>query len=195
MSSYTKLALSFFRSGVLGYGGGPSVIPLIHYETVTKYGWMDGDEFAEVLALANALPGPIATKMAAYIGYRVAGVIGATVAILAHIFLTVVVLIALLGSLYALKGSHVVQGMIAGVKPVIAVMLAVMAYEFFVKSWKVSKVAAVIMTVISFVALQLLNIHPAIVIVVFMLYAVVQSTRAAKVKKRQQTNKGEVTSL
>ena len=66
-----QLFLAFFRVGMLGYGGGPSSIPLVHQEVVKKYGWMDDDEFADVLALGNTLPGPIATKMAGYIGYRV----------------------------------------------------------------------------------------------------------------------------
>ena len=68
--------MAFFRVGILGYGGGPSSIPLVHKEVVDKYKWMDTDEFGDVLALGNALPGPIATKMAGYIGYRVGGILG-----------------------------------------------------------------------------------------------------------------------
>jgi chromate transporter len=62
-----QLFFAFFRVGMLGYGGGPSSIPLVHKEVVEKYKWMNDDEFADVLALGNALPGPIATKMAGYI--------------------------------------------------------------------------------------------------------------------------------
>jgi len=60
--------LAFFRVGMLGYGGGPASIPLVHKEVVDKYKWMNEDDFSDVLALANTLPGPIATKMAGYIG-------------------------------------------------------------------------------------------------------------------------------
>lgn len=66
----------FFRVGMLGFGGGPSSIPLVHKEVVEKYKWMNDDEFSDVLALGNALPGPIATKMAGYIGFRVGGFLG-----------------------------------------------------------------------------------------------------------------------
>ena len=61
---YVEIFLAFFIPGIVGYGGGPASIPLIEYEVVERYGWLTVDEFAEVLALGNALPGPIATKMA-----------------------------------------------------------------------------------------------------------------------------------
>ena len=48
--------MAFFRVGILGFGGGPSAIPIVKKEVVDRYGWMDADEFADVLALANALP-------------------------------------------------------------------------------------------------------------------------------------------
>jgi len=65
------LFMAFCRVGLLGFGGGPSAIPLFHQEVVRKYGWMDEEEFGDTLALANTLPGPIATKLAGYIGYKV----------------------------------------------------------------------------------------------------------------------------
>ena len=49
---------------------------------------IDDDEFGEILAIANALPGPIATKMAAYLGFKLKGTLGAVVATLAHILPT-----------------------------------------------------------------------------------------------------------
>jgi chromate transporter len=58
------------RVGIFGYGGGPSVIPLIQKEAVGAK-WMTAEEFTAALAMGNALPGPIATKMSAYIGYKV----------------------------------------------------------------------------------------------------------------------------
>lgn len=166
--SYKQLIVAFARSGVLGYGGGPSVIPLIRYEAVENYKWMNDEEFGDILAMANALPGPIATKMAAYIGYRVNGVWGATVAILAHILPSVLAMVLLLSLLYKLKGSQVVKGMISAIGPVIGVMLAVMTYEFVVKSkkamgWK----NAGLLLVLALVLLEALGIHPALVIVIF----------------------------
>ncbi len=73
---YWQLFLAFFIPNIVGYGGGPAIIPLIENEVVGTYGWMTHQQFAETLALGNALPSPIATKMAGYIGYAIAGVGG-----------------------------------------------------------------------------------------------------------------------
>ena len=51
-----------FVSNILGYGGGPASIPLIQKEVVDRYHWLTVKEFSEMLAIGNALPGPIATK-------------------------------------------------------------------------------------------------------------------------------------
>lgn len=91
---------------------------------------MSEEEFGEVLALANTLPGPIATKMAAYIGYKVKGNIGAVVAILTHVLPSVIAMLGLLGVLYSFSHSPIVGGMVQGVTPVIGFMLAEMAYRF-----------------------------------------------------------------
>jgi chromate transporter len=191
--SYKELFIGFARSGVLGYGGGPSVIPLIRYEAVEKYKWMEDEEFGDVLALANALPGPIATKMATYIGYRVKGTWGAVVAVLSHIIPTVIAIIALLGVLYGLGQSSVIKGMITAVGPVIGMMLAVMAYQFFQKSWKGQGIASsVIFIAISLVALQLLGIHPAIVISIFILFAFIKVFLKSKSRQSDQMEKKRV---
>ena len=73
MKKQLDIFIAFFRSGILGFGGGPASIPLVHKEVVGNFGWMTDDEFADVLSIGNTLPGPIATKMAGYIGYRVGG--------------------------------------------------------------------------------------------------------------------------
>jgi len=73
---------AFFIPSILGYGGGPPIIPLLQAEVVDHYGWMTLEQFGDVLALGNALPSPIATKLAGYIGYQVAGIPRAIVAVL-----------------------------------------------------------------------------------------------------------------
>ncbi|MFB9274985.1 chromate transporter [Cohnella cellulosilytica] len=182
---YAQLAWAMGKTGILGYGGGPSVIPLIRHEAVVKCRWMNDDEFGETLAIANALPGPIATKMAAYLGYREKGVLGAIVAILAHILPSCVAMIALLSFVNFLSHSPVVQGMIAAVMPVIAVMLGVMAYEFAKKAYQgLGRGMVVVFCAISFLLLQVVPIHPAIVIALFLAYGAVHYRVLDKFKKK-----------
>ena len=157
---------------MLGFGGGPSSIPLVHQEVVKKYGWMDDDEFGDTLALANTLPGPIATKMAGYVGYRVAGIWGCLNALITSVIPTVVLMVAFLGLLQAYKDIPWVQHMSASVVPVVAVMLAVMTWDFIKKSgetlgWKI----ALVLIVAAGILIEVLHVHPAIVILGCMAYA------------------------
>ncbi|EIM07220.1 chromate transporter [Planococcus antarcticus DSM 14505] len=156
---------AFFRVGLLGFGGGPAAIPLFHREAVINYKWMTEDEFGDTLALGNTMPGPIATKMAGYIGYRVNGIIGCLVALAASVVPTVVLMIILLGILQKYKDLEWVNSMSAAVVPVVGVMLAVMTWDFFQKSGKALGIGrAILFTAIAIILLEFLNIHPAIVI-------------------------------
>lgn len=160
------LFLAFFRVGLLGFGGGPAAIPLFHREAVINYHWMTEDEFGDTLALGNTMPGPIATKMAGYIGYRVNGVMGCLVALVATVVPTVVLMIILLGILQKYKNLEWVNSMSAAVVPVVGVMLALMTWDFFQKSGKSLGVGrAILFTAIAAVFLEVLHIHPALVIV------------------------------
>lgn len=191
LQPYKELAIGMVRTGILGYGGGPSVIPLIRYEAVIRYKWMEDEEFGETLALANALPGPIATKMAAYLGYKRKGVSGAIVSVLAHILPSSIAIVALLGVMYTLKDSKYIAGMIAAVRPVIVVMLGIMAYEFALKAWKgLGKGFAVLFGVLAFILLQLLQIHPGIVVMLFLGYGMFHLNLVQRYKRDKQSDKG-----
>jgi chromate transporter len=184
LKAYVELAIGFARTGVTGYGGGPSTIPLIEFEAVKKYKWMNEQEFVEILALANTLPGPIATKMAAYIGYKVKGYLGATVAILTHILPSIIAMIALLGVLYRFKESPIVSGMVQGVTPVIGFMLLEMAYRFFQNGRKgLGFPIMMSLSVVSLIFVQFLDWHPGILIAVFLITAYIIADRKEKAAK------------
>src|SRR5690606_21052217 len=122
---YWQIFLAFFIPGILGYGGGPASIPLVEHEVVDRYKWLTVEEFSEVLAIGNSLPGPIATKLAGFIGYEVGGVVGSIVAIFANIAPSLILMIVLLGILLKYKNSPKVKRLTLYVRPVIAVLLGV----------------------------------------------------------------------
>ncbi|MEH7391546.1 chromate transporter [Bacillus sp. JJ1474] len=164
------IILAFFRVGMLGFGGGPSSIPLVHQETVKKYKWMSEEEFGDTLALANTMPGPIATKMAGYIGYRVGGLLGSLVALLATVAPTALLMIFLLQLLQVYKDIPWVQHMSASVVPVVAVMLATMTWDFVKKSGDtLGWIRAILMLFVSLLLIELLNVHPAILILLLII--------------------------
>ncbi|MDO7906600.1 chromate transporter [Paenibacillus sp. JX-17] len=189
---YWDLTAAMVRTGILGYGGGPSVIPLIRYEAVNRYKWLPDEEFGETLAIANALPGPIATKMAAYLGYKQKGVLGAVVALIAHILPSSIAMIALLSAVTFLSDSPIIKGMIAAVTPVVAVMLGQMAYEFGEKAVKgLGKYLGIGFFIIAFLLLEGIRVHPAIVIILFLAYGAVHFRIVGRLKAKRQAKEGD----
>lgn len=187
---YLQLSWAMMKTGIIGYGGGPSVIPLIRYEAVTHYKWMEDDEFGEILAIANALPGPIATKIAAYLGYREKGTLGAIVSVLAHIIPSAAAMILLLTAVQFLSSAAFIQGMIGAVTPVIAVMLGMMTYEFGERAVKgLGKYVGIGFFALAFGMLQGIHLHPAIVILLFLGYGAFHLRTAAALQIRKQQKK------
>ncbi|PYZ96923.1 transporter [Alteribacter lacisalsi] len=172
--TYWEIFLAFFIPGIVGYGGGPATIPLIEYEVVHRYNWMTVEEFGEVLALGNALPGPIATKMAGYIGYVEGGILGAAVGLFATIAPSLILMIALLGILYKFKDSPKVKLLSMIVRPTIAVLLGIMAFRFFETSYFDNGIVqTVILVGVSFLLLEKWKVHPAFVILGSLIYGAV----------------------
>lgn len=165
-----QLFWSFAKVGLFGFGGGPSMIPLIQEEVVEVQHWLTKDEFLDAFAFGNALPGPIATKMAGYVGYKVAGVPGATMGLVGVAVPTIVAMIAL-GTVYLrYRDNPVFEHFLRGVRPVVIALLALVVWEFapralglppqWLRNWTLWLLAAA-----AFVLALRFNVHPALLIV------------------------------
>lgn len=173
---YLQIFFAFFIPGILGYGGGPSSIPLIEAEVVDRYSWLTTAEFSDMLALGNALPGPIATKMAGYIGYQQAGILGASVALFATIAPSLLMMVVLISFLMKHKESTQVQKLTQYVRPVIAVLLIIMTVDFFITSINVQGAGiwhTIFLAIVSYLLIEKRKIHPAYVVVAAMVYGAV----------------------
>ncbi|MBW6456303.1 MAG: chromate transporter [Trueperaceae bacterium] len=162
------LAVAFGKVGLFGFGGGPSFIPLIQRE-VEAHRWLSREAFLDAFAFGNALPGPIATKLAGYVGYRVAGWPGAWVALLA---LTVPTILAMVG-LATLYVQHQdgpwVAGFLTGLRPVVIGLLLYTVVVFApgalgpLRAWR-SNLLRWGLAVAAFVAAVVLGVHPGLLI-------------------------------
>ncbi|MGB5854478.1 MAG: chromate transporter [Oceanisphaera sp.] len=168
---YWNLFCAFFIPNIIGYGGGPAIIPLIESEVVGHYGWMSSQEFAETLALGNSLPSPIATKMAGYVGYSVAGAAGAIVAVFATVVPSLLLMLGSLKVLYHYRDSFRVKRMSQWVRPVIALMMAWLTMGFFIEGIENSGLVHIlIIAAASYGALIKFKIHPALVVLFSLIY-------------------------
>jgi chromate transporter len=164
MGIYWSIFVAFLRVGLFGYGGGPSMIPLIEREVVTNYGWLTAEEFIDALAMANTLPGPIATKMALCVGLRTAGPGGAAAAIVAMLLPSTVFIFILTTLYYKFRNVPSVQGIIRGVRPVVIALLMVTIAHLApraVFTWD-----TFLLAVLTFLIVFYLKVHPIYMIAV-----------------------------
>ncbi|MDL4839192.1 chromate transporter [Aquibacillus rhizosphaerae] len=171
---YWEIFIAFFIPGIVGYGGGPASIPLVEKEVVDRFGWMSVNDFSEMLAMANALPGPIATKMAGYIGFEQGGILGAIIGVFATVAPSLILMIVLLRILMRFKDSPKVKRMTTLIRPTIAILLGVMAFSFFQTSYIDSGIWQMLaIAIVSFILMERLKVHPAFVIVASLVYGAV----------------------
>lgn len=171
---YWEIFKANFIANILGYGGGPATIPLLEHEVVHKYEWFTVSEFSEMVALGNGLPGPIATKLAGYIGFELGGVLGAFIGVFATVAPSMILMIALLGLLLKFKDSPKVKRLTQYIRPTIAVLLGVMTFNFFMSAYETSGILhTIIIAVFSFFALERFRISPVFVILGALIYGAV----------------------
>lgn len=83
------LFLTFFKIGALGFGGGLAMLPYIERQVSFVHEWLNGEEFLDLLAIAQSTPGPIAINSSTFVGFRTAGVAGALIASVGVIFFAI----------------------------------------------------------------------------------------------------------
>ncbi len=121
---YWQLFWSFFKIGAFTFGGGYAMIPLIQREVVLKKKWLEEPEFIDTLAVAQAVPGPMALNTAIFVGYKTHGIKGSLITSLGVIlpsFITIL-LIALVFTEF--KDNPDVERVFKGIRPAVVALIA-----------------------------------------------------------------------
>lgn len=127
MTLLFELFWSFFRIGLFSFGGGYAMIPLIQSEIV-QHGWLTVDQFADIIAIAEITPGPIAVNSATYVGYETAGILGSACATVG-VTLPSLLLILLVSGILTRVQDHPLKNMIFyGIRPVVVGLIASAAF-------------------------------------------------------------------
>ncbi|MDE5709151.1 MAG: chromate transporter [Alistipes sp.] len=130
-----QLFVSYLKIGFFGFGGGYAMLSLIQNEVVVQHAWMTNAEFADIVAVSQITPGPIAINSATYVGYTVGmrlgdpwyGVLGSMIATLAVCLPSLTLMILVARFFLRLKGNRWVEGAMRGMRPVVIGMIAAAA--------------------------------------------------------------------
>lgn len=122
------LSMIFLRIGTVTFGGGFVMVPLIEAEVVNTHGWLTHQEFADATALGQLTPGPVLIT-ATFIGYRVAGTLGALFATVSVFLPAFVMTIAAGTYLRRFRANRQVQAFLRGVTPAVVGLLVAAAWS------------------------------------------------------------------
>lgn len=138
------------------------MLPLMEHEFVTRRGWVTEDEMVDVIAVVQSLPGIIALNTSMFIGYRIARLIGALIAMIGML-LPSLIIISVFALLYVnIQDNMYVQGAFSGIRAGVTALILLAGIKLGRRV--VKDLFSVIMALLSFIAVGLLDIHAFIVI-------------------------------
>ena len=123
MEIYWQLFCAFFRIGGLTFGGGLAQLPMLKYELVQKYHWLEEPELLDIYAIGQCTPGIIAINTATYVGYKKKGVMGGIVATLGMVTPSLVIITLVAAALQSVIDNVWVQHAIMGIRGVVCALM------------------------------------------------------------------------
>ena len=123
-NSLLDIGAYFLKVGAFTIGGGLTMIAFIQEQVVGQFGWLTPREFVDGLALGQLTPGPV-LMIAAYVGYKVAGIAGAAVAATAAFLPSFIIMLIILPVLDRVRKLAWMRALMKGMGPAVIGVLAV----------------------------------------------------------------------
>ncbi|UOQ49309.1 chromate transporter [Gracilibacillus caseinilyticus] len=158
-----SLFMTFLKISPMTFGGGYAMIPLIEKEIVDRKKWVEAKDLSEIFALAQSVPGAIAINAATFVGYRLAGVMGALVAMIGILLPTFLIVVTLSMVFVLIKDNALVADAFMGIRPAIVALIAFAAYRIGITALYDKTTIGI--AVITVVLLFLLPVHPVVIII------------------------------
>lgn len=117
----------FFRIGLFSFGGGYAMLPLIRQEVVINNKWLGAKEFADLVAISQGTPGPIAVNGATYVGYKVGGFPGSLAATFGVILPSFIIMIIITKFFIKFQHNEYVENAFSTLRPATVGLVAAAA--------------------------------------------------------------------
>ena len=129
---YFDLLWTFFKIGIISFGGGYVMLGIIENQLTEKKKWITKDEMLDLLAIAESTPGPFSINAATFIGYKRAKAFGSFLATLGVVLPSMIIIIAISVFLRFFDNNIYINGFLKGIQAGIGVLI-------FQASYKLSK--------------------------------------------------------
>ncbi|WP_343346874.1 chromate transporter [Terrisporobacter petrolearius] len=123
MKELIDLFIAFARVGVLTFGGGYAMLPILQREIVEKNDWATDEELMDYYAIGQCTPGVIAVNTATFIGQKKKGIVGGIVATLGVVMPSLIIIIAIAAFISNFSDLAIVKNAFAGVRVCVCVLI------------------------------------------------------------------------
>ncbi len=138
-----ELFIAFAKVGVMTFGGGYAMLPMLQREIVENKGWATEEELADYFAIGQCTPGVIAVNTATFIGRKERGALGGAAATLGVVFPSLVIITALAGLISNFANEPLVRDAFAGIRVCVCVLIFNAVTKLFQKAVIDKKTAVV----------------------------------------------------
>lgn len=164
ISFYIKSFWVFFKIGLFTIGGGYAMVPIIENEVVDKRGWIAKEDFLDLLALAQTIPGVFAVNMSIFIGYKLRKFKGAVCMALGTILPSFLIILAIALFFHQFQDNEVVARIFKGIRPAVVALIAAPTFKM-AKSAKINRYTLAI-PVVSALLIWWLGFSPIYIIII-----------------------------
>ncbi len=158
MNEYLELFLTFAKMGVMTFGGGMAMLPILQREVVEDRHWATEEELVDYYAIGQCTPGIIAVNTATFVGQKRKGALGGIVATLGMVFPSLVIISILAGLITNFSSVTWVQDAFAGIQVCVCVLIFNAVVKLLKKS-VIDKRTSVIFLLVM-IGSTLLNLSP-----------------------------------
>lgn len=153
---------TFFRIGLVTFGGGYAMIPLIETEVVDKKGWLEREELMDLIAVAQSCPGVFAVNLSIFIGYKLRRTRGAMLCAFGTALPSFLIILAIALFFQQFRENEYVERIFQGIRPAVVALIAAPVFKM-AKTAKINRYNAWI-PVMAAIAIWLLGVSPIYII-------------------------------
>ena len=155
--TYISLFASFFKIGLVTFGGGLAMLPILKRDLVDSKGWLTEDEILDYFAIGQSTPGIIAVNVATFVGYKRAGMIGSIFSTSGIVFPSIIIISLIAAFVSNFNELVWVQKALKGINVAVSVLLVKAVFSFGKKT--VFDICTFLIAALSFVLMFVFKVQ------------------------------------